>query len=186
MSDFLYRVDAAVFYFFNHTLSFPLLDRFFGTITNVNNWFLVYLLLGYLIVRKYKWKGAFLFCVALIMITASDQTGFRLLKEYFARPRPFRALPGVLLPVGESGTWSFPSNHAINNVAAAVFFSSVFPRYKIALFIAASLVALSRVYCGLHYPSDIIGGAMIGLLFGYVFVRLYNFLAKKWGLLIQA
>jgi undecaprenyl-diphosphatase len=75
----------------------------------------------------------------------------------------------VLTPLGCTGSYSFPSNHAVNNFAAATFFSSLYPRYKSVLFITASLVALSRVYLGLHYPSDIIAGAALGIIFGYIF-----------------
>jgi len=76
-------------------------------------------------------------------------------------------LSDILTPLGCTGSYSFPSNHAVNNFAAAAFFTKLFPRYKSVLFITASIVALSRVYLGLHYPSDIIAGAGIGFVFGY-------------------
>ncbi len=91
------------------------------------------------------------------------------MKEFFERARPCNALSDVLTPLGCTGSYSFPSNHAINNFAAAAFFSKLFPKYKIILFVSASLVAISRVYLGLHYPSDIIAGAAIGMIFGYIF-----------------
>jgi undecaprenyl-diphosphatase len=91
------------------------------------------------------------------------------LKEFFERLRPCNVLSDVLTPNGCNGTFSFPSNHALNNFAAAMFFYKLFPKLKLVLFITASLVAVSRVYLGLHYPSDILGGAIIGLAFGYIF-----------------
>lgn len=186
MSEFFFSVDLAVFYFFNRTLSCAPLDRIFGTLTNVNNWFLLYFFLMYLIVRKYKKAGILLLLAAAVMIVVTDQTGFRVLKEFFARPRPFKSFGDVLLPVGPSGTYSFPSNHAINNFAVAAFFSSVFPGYRTALFTLASLVAVSRVYVGVHYPSDVIGGAILGAAFGYLFSLLYRLLAEKFGVSIES
>lgn len=75
----------------------------------------------------------------------------------------------MLTPLGCTGSYSFPSNHALNNFAAAIFFYRLFPNLKWVLFISAALISISRVYLGLHYPSDIFGGAVIGLAFGYLF-----------------
>ena len=96
------------------------------------------------------------------MIIVTDQTGYKILKEFFERIRPCNALSDVITPLGCTGSYSFPSNHAVNNFAAAVFYFKLFPNLKYPLFITASLVAISRVYLGLHYPSDILGGAIIG------------------------
>jgi len=176
--DFLYSIDLAIFYFFNHTISAVFLDKLFSTITNVNNWYVTYIiLLGISFVKGGK-KGKLAVIGVLLLIVATDQTGYRLLKEYFARPRPCNVLTDVLTPLGCTGSFSFPSNHALNNFAAAMFFYKLFPKLKWVLFIGASLVAISRVYLGLHYPSDILGGAIIGIAFGYLFAAGVLFLEK--------
>lgn len=168
MTDFFYSIDLAVFYFFNHTLSTPFLNRFFSILTDVNHWFITYILLVLLMWLKGGKKGKLAVIFAILLIIFSDQTGNKILKEIFERIRPCNALSDVITPLGCNGTYSFPSSHALNNFAIAVFFFRLYPEYKIPLFIAASLVALSRVYLGLHYPSDIIGGALIGSLLGYL------------------
>lgn len=183
MIDFLYSIDLSIFYFFNHTISAPFLDKFFGLITNVNNWFITYIvLLGVSFAYGGK-RGKLAILGVLLLILVTDQTGYRILKEFFERARPCMALGDALTPLGCTGTYSFPSNHALNNFAAAMFFYRLFPKLKWILFIAASLVAISRVYLGLHYPSDILGGAVIGLAFGYIFaegvLRLEKYLIGK-------
>lgn len=183
MADFLYSIDLSVFYFFNHTLSGKIPDRFFSTITNVNNWYISYVILLSIAFFKGGRKGKLAVLGMIILIIVSDQFGYRILKEYFQRIRPCDALPDVITPLGCSGTSSFPSNHALNNFAAAFFFYKLYPNLKWVLFITAALISISRVYLGVHYPSDIIGGAIIGSALGYLFgvalLKIENKLADK-------
>lgn len=183
MIDFFYSIDLAVFYFFNHNLSNPAFDRFFSIITNVNNWFITYIVLLGIILVKGGRQGRIAVILLLLLIAFGDQFGYRILKENIGRLRPCDFLTDVITPLGCAGTSSFPSNHALNNFAAATFIALIYPNLKWVLFIAASLVALSRVYLGLHYPSDIIGGALIGIFFGYLFYLLFkkvdSFIEKK-------
>jgi undecaprenyl-diphosphatase len=167
-----------IFYFFNHTISTGFLDKFFSIITNVNNWYIAYIILLGISWTKGGTRGKLAVVGVIILIIVTDQTGYRLLKEFFARPRPCDVLSDVLTPLGCTGTYSFPSNHALNNFAAAIFFYKLFPKLKWILFTAATLIAISRVYLGLHYPSDILGGAIIGLVFGYIFTLLVLYLEK--------
>ena len=183
MIDFLYSIDVSVFYFINHTLSCGALNKFFTIITNVNNWYIAYLILLGISFVKGGRKGKIAAIGVLLLILLTDQLSARIIKEIFHRIRPCNALVNVITPLGCNGTFSFPSNHAVNNFAAAVFFYKLFPKIKWAVFIAASLVAISRVYIGVHYPSDILGGAVIGSAFGYIFaiaaLKLDRFLDVK-------
>lgn len=176
--DFLYSIDLSVLYFFNHTISTPLLDKFFSIITNVNHWYITYVILLGISFVKGSTKGKLAVLGVILLIVVTDQTGYRILKEFFARPRPCNALADVITPLGCTGSFSFPSNHSLNNFAAAMFFYRLFPRLKWILFVTASLVAISRVYLGLHYPSDILGGAVLGLAFGYIFASAILYLEK--------
>jgi undecaprenyl-diphosphatase len=169
MVEFLYSLDLGTLYFINHTLSNPVFDKFFGLITNVNNWYIAYIILILIAFFKGGTKGKLAAAAVIVMITLTDQLSHNILKELVQRVRPCNSLPDILTPLGCTGSLSFPSNHAVNNFAAAVLFYMLYPKLKWVLFITASLVALSRVYLGLHFPSDIIGGALIGSAFGYVF-----------------
>jgi undecaprenyl-diphosphatase len=169
MMEFLYSFDLAIFYFINHSLSTGFLDKFFSTITDVNKWYIAYIILAGIAFFKGGIRGKILLIGLILLIIVTDQTGFRILKELFERVRPCRAISDAITPLGCAGGYSFPSNHALNNFAAATFISRLFPNYKWVVFIVAALIALSRVYLGVHYPSDILGGALIGMAFGYLF-----------------
>lgn len=167
--EFLYSIDLAVFYFFNHTISTGFLDKFFSTITDVNKWYIAYVILVGISFFKGGRRGKIAVIGLILLIIVTDQTGYRILKELFERVRPCNILTDVITPVGCAGGFSFPSNHALNNFAAAVFLLRLFPAYKWIFLIVATLVSISRIYLGVHYPSDVIGGALIGVAFGYVF-----------------
>lgn len=169
MINFFYSIDVAVFYFINHTLVNSAFDRFFTTITNVNNWYIAYIILLGIMLTKGGRRGRIAAVGLLILILVTDQVNSKIIKEIVHRIRPCNVLPNVRTPLGFNGTFSFPSSHAVNNFAAAFFIYILFPNLKWALFITASLIAISRVYVGVHYPSDILGGAIIGSAFGYVF-----------------
>jgi undecaprenyl-diphosphatase len=167
--EFLYSIDLAVFYFFNHTISTGFLDRFFSIITDVNKWYIAYIILVGIAFFKGGRRGKIAVIGLILLIIVTDQTGYRILKELFERVRPCNALTDAITPVGCAGGFSFPSNHALNNFAAAVFLLRLFPAYKWIFLIVAILISISRVYLGVHYPSDVLGGALIGVAFGYLF-----------------
>lgn len=178
MSDFFYQIDLSIFYFINHSLSNPLFDKFFVFITDVKNWFITYLVLYLILIIKGGKRGRISALILIFLIAASDQLSSVFLKNLFGRIRPCNVLNDVNLLVGCTNSFSFPSSHAVNNFAAAVFFSKLFPKYKWILLVVASLVAFSRPYVGVHYPSDILGGAIIGSLLGILFSYLVIFIEK--------
>lgn len=179
MTEFFYSIDLSIFYFFNHTLSSGVLDKFFSIITNVNNWYIAYIILLCISIFKGGSKGKIAALGVIILILVSDQTGYHILKEMVKRIRPCNALTDAIIPLGCTGSYSFPSNHALNNFAAATFYYRLYPNLKWILFTVASLVSISRVYLGLHYPSDILGGALLGIIFGYIFSMLVLWLDTK-------
>jgi len=183
MTDFFYSIDVAVFYFFNHTLSTPFLDKFFSIITNVNNWYIAYaILLVYTFVKGGR-TGRIAVIGLILLIIFTDQISHNVIKEIFQRIRPCHVLKDAITPLGCSGTYSFPSNHAVNNFAAAVFLAMLYPKMKWIFYITALFVSISRIYLGLHYPSDVAAGILIGIaagfVFGYAAVKADNLFKRK-------
>ena len=178
MTDYLYRIDLSIFYFFNHNLSISVLDKFFSLITSVNNWYIAYIILLLIAIIKGGRTGKVMVIGVLILIAITDQISSNILKDLFHRLRPCIVLPDAITPIGCTGTYSFPSNHAFNNFAAATFIYRFFPKLKWALFVTAVLISVSRIYLGLHYPSDVLGGAILGSVLGFYFASFVQWIEK--------
>ncbi len=179
----MYSFDLSILYFFNRTIACGALDQFFDAITNVHYWFPVYVLAGLWLIYRFRLRGLWMVVGAIIVISATDSLGHYVLKPMVHRDRPCAQVPSgehvvpwLRLPDGGRGDKSFPSNHALNNFAEAMFFFALWPRKRNAgwLFIVAFLISIGRMYQGLHYPSDVLGGAGIGMAVGWLFGWLFN------------
>ncbi len=157
----------AVFRWINEGWSSPLLDSFFSYITDFRNyWVLIAALLAYWLWKGGE-KGRWLVLSLILAVAISDQTASHVIKGLVERVRPCNALDGVLTPAGKSGAYSFPSSHAANMGSSMFLLSMAFPPYTWLFILIALLAGLSRVYLGLHYPSDVLGGYALGLLVGF-------------------
>ena len=165
----------------------PWADRLMWIISAKATWIPLYLLLVGLLVWRFskpaptnvKWLQKVPACVAMIVVIglavgAADFIASGILKDFVARLRPTRVpeLEGVLHLVNgyKSGQYGFVSSHAANTMACALLFSMIW-RNKIAtvglmLWVAAN--CYSRMYLGVHYPTDILGGLIVGSLVAVV------------------
>jgi undecaprenyl-diphosphatase len=167
MINFLYSIDKSVFFFINQTLSNPILDWLMPFLTNLNqHWqtlVVVSILWLWLMIRGGR-KGRTAGILLVLSIIVSDQFSSSVLKHLVGRIRPCHTLQGVRLLVDCGSGFSFPSSHAVNNFAGAAILSQYYRKYAWGWFSFASLISLSRPYIGVHYPSDVLGGALIGWL----------------------
>lgn len=92
-----------------------------------------------------------------------------ILKNIVARTRPYDVIPGLVSLVGAQKDYTFPSGHTGSSFASAVVLCRMLPkRYGIPAVVLACLIGLSRLYVGVHYPTDVIAGAMIGTGIAFV------------------
>jgi undecaprenyl-diphosphatase len=187
--DFLYSLDKAVFLFINVTLSNPVGDVVWPIITEYDKLLSVRIVLfavWLLLIIRGGSRGRTAALLLIPVIVLADTVSSKVLKELIARPRPCHEIDGVaivqgihaLVPCGPGK--SFPSSHAVNNFAVATVFSYYFRRLQWWFIGAASLVALSRPAVGVHYPSDILGGALIGSLLALIVVLAWEWMCRRW------
>lgn len=122
-----------------------------------------YALLGPLIFWIDRETGRLLLPAGIIGFTA-HLTSHKLIKHLFKRHRPFVKIPGVHCLVKPPDEFSFPSGHSAAAFLMATLLSAFFPVITVPAFSIAMLIGFSRVYNGVHYPSDVLAGMVLGLL----------------------
>ncbi|MBT3385155.1 MAG: phosphatase PAP2 family protein [Prolixibacteraceae bacterium] len=159
-------------------------NDFFDTImllvTRKETWFPFYLIIVVFFIKNYRSKSMLILVFLALTIIASDQISV-LIKETVQRLRPVHE-PSIEHLVHnvlrKGGLFGFVSSHAANTFAIFIFTSKIFKNksYFYLLFFWAVLVSYSRIYSGVHYPLDILGGAVLGWFLAVVFYKLLMFL----------
>ncbi len=182
MLEWLEQIDHAVFIFINSTIANVITDFAMPIITSNNNLRFLYLLAMILILVKGNRRLRLMVIGSIIVLVVTDQLSSSLLKPFFDRARPCHegAMQTLHLLVDCGGGKSMPSSHATNALGQALYFWFFFPRLRIALLSFASVVAISRVFVGVHYPFDIIVGGLLGSAAGLLIAYLFTKLEMKW------
>lgn len=176
MLEFLSQLDSQFFLFFNDGIRSTFLDHVMMLFTSRFIWIPMYLAIIVMFLRPLRWKAAVILTVALAAaIALTDQTCATLIRPMVERLRPsnlenpFSAYVHIVNNY-RGGAYGFPSCHAANSFALAVFISLVVRRRGFVAFIFcwAALNSYSRLYLGVHYPGDLLVGALIGGAFGFV------------------
>ena len=168
-------IDSQLFLFLNG-LHADWLDPVMVAITGMRLWIPLFLLLLYLVFKKYGLRGFWILLGVAVVVVCSDQLSAHVCKPLFHRLRPcFNPdLEGLVhLPKGlPGGRFGFVSSHAANTFAVASFLTAtLWKRYRWigwVLYGWALLSSYSRIYLGVHYPGDILAGAALGILIGLI------------------
>lgn len=188
----LKQLDTSIFFWFNSKH-----NSFFDTVmywaSHDYFWIWLYLIFLGFVFTVYKRRTLIILPIVALMVVVSDQSA-NVLKKSVGRYRPSHNLaiqeqvhlnPHVITATndGRGGKYGFVSSHASNVFALAFFLSMLLmKRYRyfpLLIFLWAAMVGYSRIYNGVHYPADVLGGAFVGILSGFLAYRLWKYIEKK-------
>ncbi len=186
MLEFLKNIDTQLFVFLNGIHS-PAWDKIMWWITGTNSWIPMYAIIVGYIIYKFRWKAIITLIFIALVVTLTDQISVQGFKEVFQRLRPCHnpELKNIVHLVNNKcgGKFGFVSSHAANTFGVAFFLSNLFKNryFSLFIFLWASVVSYSRIYLGVHYPFDILGGAALGCLLGFLVYVAHKFTQKKFA-----
>ncbi|MGE5631023.1 MAG: phosphatase PAP2 family protein [Caulobacteraceae bacterium] len=170
--EYIQSIDNSVLDFIRTHMSSGFLDHTMPFITRLGSGGMIWIAvtLAFLISRKYRTDGlllasSLLFCLLI---------GNIILKPLVARIRPCDVNTAVALLIPRPTDFSFPSGHSMSSFAATTVIFHANRKMGIAALILAILIAFSRLYLYVHYPSDIIAGLVIGILISVAAIRTYQ------------
>lgn len=176
--EILLNADANILLFIQEYIRQDWMDGFWKGITILGNagWFWILMSVILLIPKKTRPIGI----TALVSLLIGALITNVFLKNVVARIRPYEVVDGLILIIEKQRDYSFPSGHTCASFAAAMVYLKMMPKkYGVPFVILAVLIAFSRLYVGVHYPSDVIGGLIIGIFSAWTAVHMMECLRKR-------
>lgn len=174
--DMIVSFDNAILDFIQTYMRNGFLDFILPIITKLGNegiiW--IFIAIAFLISKKYRTNGIKLAIALLLCLIIGNIT----LKPLFARTRPFDINTEIELLITKPTDFSFPSGHTMSSFAAAIVIFDANKRMGIIALILAALIAFSRLYLYVHFPSDILGGLIIGVINAFIAIKCVDYYRK--------
>lgn len=164
--EYLESVDSTVFLYINHNLTNPLFDAVFPALRELTYVF-------WLLIIVYFWmKNEKKLALLLTVSIAAGALFTYPLKFLIDRARPYETIESARLLTPQEFDPSFPSGHVEMSFLASIVISRFHPEYAKYLYAFSFIVALSRVYVGVHFPGDVLGGIVVGVIIGKAMIWL--------------
>ena len=181
---FIQNIDFSILFWIQDNIRCAFLDVVMPFITRLCDDGEIWILFGIVLLffKKYRRFGVFV----LVAMLLGSIIGNEILKPIIARPRPchlLSMLPEMLIDIPKITSFSFPSGHTTSSVIAATVLMRANKKFGFVAVPLAFLIAFSRMYLFVHFPTDIIGGTVLGVLIGFFSVtfgnKIWDFVARK-------
>ena len=175
MVDALLKMDGEILLFIQDHIRQEWMDWFWKAVTHLGDGGVFWILLGIILLFSKKTRPAGV--TALLALLVGALITNVCLKNFVARIRPYEVVEGLRLMIERQRDYSFPSGHTSASFAAACALVRTLPKkWGTVCMILAGVIALSRLYVGVHYPSDVLGGMVVGIFAGWAGWKLMQML----------
>lgn len=178
--EWLASLDAGILLFIQEYIRIDFMNGFWRFITSLVNqgWFWIAVSVILLIPKRTRYIGL----AALLSLAVNFLIANLILKPLVARIRPYEAIEGLKILIAAPHDYSFPSGHTSASFAVALVYLRKMPKpYGVCFVVLAALIAISRLYVGVHYPTDVLGGFLIGMISSWAVCRGMEYLSRKTG-----
>jgi Membrane-associated phospholipid phosphatase len=162
MIEYINKFDLKILEFIHNNLQNSFFNKIMPPITSLGEYSLFWLLLGGVLIINKKYRKIGILTVLTILLTIIMDGA--IIKNIVQRPRPFLQETTINMLITKPLDYSFPSVHTAAAVAACVILFKTIKKYSIPFIFLAILIAFSRLYLFVHYPSDVLGGVFLGLI----------------------
>ena len=174
----LLNLDVGFLLFLQDSVRNPILNSIMIFITSLGNGGMLWIAATILLMIPKKTRKVGL--MSAIALLGSLIINNNLIKNLVQRPRPFRTFPELQIIIPTPSEFSFPSGHTSSSfAAAAVFYRHLPKKLGVPSVVLAGLIGFSRLYVGVHYPTDVLAGVIMGILLSYMAEFLVDFIGKK-------
>ncbi len=161
--NLIQNMDMNILDFIHKNIANNFLDKIMIFITSIGNLGLIWIAISLLLLISKKYRKVGVLCIASLLL--SSLIGEVFLKNLVQRGRPFTAVEGINLLIKAPKSFSFPSGHTASSFAVATVVGRKIEKFKFPpIYILAIAIAFSRLYLYVHYPSDVLVGALIGVI----------------------
>jgi len=177
MLEFIQYIDNSILDFIKDNMRFDFFDIIMPVISALGNAGIIWIITAiiFICIKKYRAIGITL-GIALILCGLIGNLG---LKPLIARIRPYDVNPDIVLLIPKPKDYSFPSGHTMASFASATAMFLYNKKFGICALILGSAIAFSRLYLYVHYPTDILGGIVFGIIIGIAAVLLLRLIKDK-------
>lgn len=166
------KYDNFILLFIKNNMHSEIMDKFMVIITSLGNGGVIWIVTAViLMINKKHRRVGFMALGALLLCT---MLGEGIIKHLVQRIRPSADIPAINLLIAKPLSYSFPSGHTASSFSVAGVLEKYFKNYAIELFTLASLIAFSRLYLYVHYPSDVLAGIVLGLICSRIIIYLFK------------
>ncbi len=172
MISLLQNIDNSILLFIKNNMHGHMMDKAMVIITSLGNGGIMWIAIAVLLMinKKYRKIGV----MALGALILSTILGEGILKHVVQRLRPSADIPAINMLIAKPLSYSFPSGHTTSSFAVAGVLAKYLKKYAIGFLVLASLIAFSRLYLYVHYPTDVVAGIILGLICSKLIIYMFN------------